>query len=78
MTKTSINCMTHQPLVRVTVTLPRSLAERLDAFRVSQRFSVSSIIEHAVTAYFEHKHENALNEDLLARGASRRRKRVSA
>lgn len=67
--------MSHEPLVRVTVTLPRPLADRLHAFRDKYRFSASSIIEHAVTAYFEHTDGLALIEDLLARGASRRRRR---
>ncbi len=67
--------MQHLPLARVTVTLPRNLTDRLNAFRDSHRLSVSSIVEHSIAAYLERAHEEALLEDLLARGASRRRKR---
>lgn len=67
--------MQHQPLARVTVTLPRMLTDRLNAFRDSHRLSVSSIVEHSISAYLERAHEQDLIEDLLARGASRRRKR---
>ena len=69
--------MQHNPLARVTVTLPRVLTERLSAFRDSHRLSVSSIVEHSISAYLERAHEEALIEDLRARGASRRRKRSS-
>lgn len=69
--------MVYQPLVRVTVTLPRPLAERLNAFRDSHRLSVSSIVEHTISAYLERSQDGALIEDLLARGASRRRRRLS-
>ena len=57
-------------LSRITVTLPKSLTAKLNAYRDSFRISVSSIVEHAVWAYLERGCAQELIEDLRARGAS--------
>lgn len=63
-----------ETLARITVTIPQSLARRVNAFRDAFDISVSSIVEHAVAAYLERGHAEELIADLRQRGASRRRK----
>ncbi|MDP9024977.1 MAG: PAS domain-containing protein [Candidatus Eremiobacteraeota bacterium] len=62
------------PLMRVTITLPKSVTDRLTALRNAFGLSVSSIVEHAVDAYIERGSTDELVVDLKARGANRRRR----
>jgi hypothetical protein len=61
----------HAPLCRVTVTLPRPLADKLAHLRDTHRVSVSSIVELAVAAYVAQN-----TDDPRRNGATLRRSRT--
>ncbi|MDQ2662437.1 MAG: hypothetical protein M3Y18_00200 [Candidatus Eremiobacteraeota bacterium] len=65
-----------EPLVRVTVTVPRSLADRLTDMRGRYRVSVSALVELAMIKFLREAAEAEEMEHHL-KGASLRRRRTA-
>ncbi len=60
---------------RLTVTVSRSLADRLAVIREAHGVSVSAVVEHAVAQYFAQTPADGIAEHFRANGVSLRRSR---
>jgi hypothetical protein len=62
-------------VAKISHTLPRALALRLEEFAFFQRVSQSAVIEYSLAAFFARNRDDAaLGEELRRTGAGRRRK----